>query len=619
MSVSAARRARLEERIARLLARAELGEAELALMPLARALADEEVGAIEVIAETVGARLAETRLTRAEARAALAIVVDALAEERFGGEEAAMAARALAAAAGVGLGAGFAAFEQRASLEAERGEARAALARVREGAIVVDEAGRLRWMSEPARAALPSTMLRALEEEGLAGLERVAPARWRALARAAIAGRAGEARIALEGGARELAVRATPLGDGQALLLVEDRTAARAEEREREERVAELAALHARLLRLGRERSLGELAGRTALAINNELNTLMLELSLVEREQPGAALERAHAAVRRAAEAVRRLDEVAARRPPEPSRPIDVDDLVEHALAMVRPDLSTEIGRAAIFDVRAGGVGAALAAPRELEALLCNLLVLYRANAVSTVAVRSRRAGLAIEVSLRGRLMAEAGAIDEELAADRELARRAGATLLVSRRDDGTLTARIQLVAAPAMAAAPEMAATPPPPTEVAARVPVIEGPAPTPMPAPAARPAPAPDAARRVLVVDDDEGNREVLAEVLRGAGFCVDTAGSAEEAMASLARGAPRAALVDLAMPGVSGLELAAALHRRAPEVHVAIVTGLDAARDPTQLPLAASFVERVFSKPIDLRALLTYLDAAAPTASP
>jgi CheY-like chemotaxis protein len=109
------------------------------------------------------------------------------------------------------------------------------------------------------------------------------------------------------------------------------------------------------------------------------------------------------------------------------------------------------------------------------------------------------------------------------------------------------------------------------------------------------------------------------VLAEVLRGAGFCVDTAGSAEEAMAAVARGAPRAALVDLAMPGVSGLELAAALHRRAPDVHVAIVTGLDAARDPSSFPLAASGVERVFSKPIDLRALLTYLDAAAPTASP
>jgi two-component system, cell cycle sensor histidine kinase and response regulator CckA len=122
----------------------------------------------------------------------------------------------------------------------------------------------------------------------------------------------------------------------------------------------------------------------------------------------------------------------------------------------------------------------------------------------------------------------------------------------------------------------------------------------------------PALRAARRVLVVDDDAGNRESLTELLALSGYDVRAAASGEEALAELARGPFEAALVDLAMPDMDGLELAARLRERAPATRVALVTGWE----PEALPSARrGLVDAVFRKPIDLGAILAFLDAPAP----
>jgi CheY-like chemotaxis protein len=66
-----------------------------------------------------------------------------------------------------------------------------------------------------------------------------------------------------------------------------------------------------------------------------------------------------------------------------------------------------------------------------------------------------------------------------------------------------------------------------------------------------------------RVLVVDDDEMSRELLAILLQGEGYDVDTADSGEAALA-LAHGQaqPDIVLTDVQLPGLAGTELAAAL---------------------------------------------------------
>lgn len=69
---------------------------------------------------------------------------------------------------------------------------------------------------------------------------------------------------------------------------------------------------------------------------------------------------------------------------------------------------------------------------------------------------------------------------------------------------------------------------------------------------------APAPSAGRRILLVDDDRGLRHALSSLLTDAGHAVDSAGDGPEAVARLDRGAVDIVLLDLGLPGMSGLEV-------------------------------------------------------------
>jgi CheY-like chemotaxis protein len=70
-----------------------------------------------------------------------------------------------------------------------------------------------------------------------------------------------------------------------------------------------------------------------------------------------------------------------------------------------------------------------------------------------------------------------------------------------------------------------------------------------------------------RVLVVDDDALSRDVLALLLHGAGYVVETVDSGDAALLHLqtARPFPQAVLADLQMPGTSGNGLARKLRAR------------------------------------------------------
>jgi DNA-binding response OmpR family regulator len=97
----------------------------------------------------------------------------------------------------------------------------------------------------------------------------------------------------------------------------------------------------------------------------------------------------------------------------------------------------------------------------------------------------------------------------------------------------------------------------------------------------------PAERDAPRILIVEDDEGNREVLAYFLRRQGFEVATAPSGEAALTLLEtiETAPfRMVLLDVVMPGIGGLETLRALRQRfsAESLPVIMVTGLDGGED-------------------------------------
>jgi two-component system response regulator RegA len=83
-------------------------------------------------------------------------------------------------------------------------------------------------------------------------------------------------------------------------------------------------------------------------------------------------------------------------------------------------------------------------------------------------------------------------------------------------------------------------------------------------------------DAQPSVLLVDDDVTLRERLARALRERGFDVRTAGSADEAIALVRSDSPELAVLDLKMPGRSGLDLLREMREHDPATRVLVLTG-------------------------------------------
>jgi two-component system, response regulator RegA len=77
------------------------------------------------------------------------------------------------------------------------------------------------------------------------------------------------------------------------------------------------------------------------------------------------------------------------------------------------------------------------------------------------------------------------------------------------------------------------------------------------------------------ILVVDDDETLRERLAKAFVSRGLEARTAGSCEEALALAQAEPPELAVLDLRMPGKSGLELLRALKALDAETQIVVLT--------------------------------------------
>lgn len=78
------------------------------------------------------------------------------------------------------------------------------------------------------------------------------------------------------------------------------------------------------------------------------------------------------------------------------------------------------------------------------------------------------------------------------------------------------------------------------------------------------------------VFVVDDDDAARRGLERLLVSDGHSVQAFGSAEEYLSALNPEAPGCLILDLAMPGQSGLELQAQLAARHVEIPIVFLTG-------------------------------------------
>jgi CheY-like chemotaxis protein len=125
----------------------------------------------------------------------------------------------------------------------------------------------------------------------------------------------------------------------------------------------------------------------------------------------------------------------------------------------------------------------------------------------------------------------------------------------------------------------------------------------------PAPRPAERP-ARKRVLVVDDEAEIRAVLVEYLQGRGFEGEGVASGEEALRRVPEFRPRVVLLDINMPGLSGVETLRRIKALPFETCVVMVSGIEDVQTARQaLALGAS---DYIAKPVDFSYLDSVLEA-------
>jgi response regulator RpfG family c-di-GMP phosphodiesterase len=128
----------------------------------------------------------------------------------------------------------------------------------------------------------------------------------------------------------------------------------------------------------------------------------------------------------------------------------------------------------------------------------------------------------------------------------------------------------------------------------------------------------------KRVLIVDDEPAVRKMLATMLSQAAITSQSAANAKEALELLSGSSFDAVISDLRMPGASGLELLAEVHRKNPELAFLVATGVDDVRvgvqamkdgaddylvKPFQLEMVLASLERAFEKKALQRELDNY----------
>jgi two-component system response regulator RegA len=110
-------------------------------------------------------------------------------------------------------------------------------------------------------------------------------------------------------------------------------------------------------------------------------------------------------------------------------------------------------------------------------------------------------------------------------------------------------------------------------------------------------------------LVVDDDKPFVSALAQALRRRGYEVFVAHDVDEGLAEARAWRPSRVIVDLRMPGRSGLDLVAALASELPETKTVVLTGFGSIS--TAVEAIKRGAVQYLTKPVSVGELLSALD--------
>ncbi|HEY0305830.1 MAG TPA: response regulator, partial [Longimicrobiales bacterium] len=113
------------------------------------------------------------------------------------------------------------------------------------------------------------------------------------------------------------------------------------------------------------------------------------------------------------------------------------------------------------------------------------------------------------------------------------------------------------------------------------------------------------------VLIVDDEPNIRRMLGALLREQGYTTNEAGDGVAAIKKMAEVEADVILLDLALPGVTGLELLDNLHERWPLAPIIMMSGRASLSDAVQATKRGAF--HFIEKPLTPEAVLLTIRGA------
>lgn len=128
---------------------------------------------------------------------------------------------------------------------------------------------------------------------------------------------------------------------------------------------------------------------------------------------------------------------------------------------------------------------------------------------------------------------------------------------------------------------------------------------------------SPETEARLSLLIVDDDEVFRSRLVLALRGRGYEVREASDAETAIEQARAETPERALVDLRIPGASGLDLVKSLKALDPATQIVVLTGYGSIA--TAIEAVRLGARDYLTKPVDVDRIVAALEGASDDRSP
>lgn len=123
---------------------------------------------------------------------------------------------------------------------------------------------------------------------------------------------------------------------------------------------------------------------------------------------------------------------------------------------------------------------------------------------------------------------------------------------------------------------------------------------------------------ARNLLIIDDEPAVARLIGKVAAGSGYSVKITACSDEFMDEVVALDPAVIFLDLAMPGLDGIELLRYLAAVRSKAHIVILSGSDPRVIETSGRLGSKIglrIARALAKPVrvaELRALLLELNA-------